>query len=922
MLNSLTKFWCKKIWPIINAHYIWFLALTVLVSYGQMLWMQPWQDDNALFFKLAHIDEGVGYFGTGPIGIGITKYTPTPFIPIYYFFGTNPVAYFALLLILYAVSTILIYEVFSFILNETGGRVAGFIFATGYISSDGIWRMANGVTTSVSLITISLFLFSYWKFYTEKKSQYYFLALLSFFLATEFAVNRTHYLFAIVVLFEVIFLAFRRPVASVVISAIRLVPFFYIFENMALTASLNRTPQMKEFLLAFVNGKWDLYYGFLGSVTNLLIPDWLTNYFVRLVQFTNQRLEELLSILTITLLVLPTLLFIALLRNRLKRKFLLPLTVSLSLVWLVFSRAIFNTDFIKPTPEQFFIASLGGVMLLAGAILFIVLKEQKRLFLFLSLWFLVNIVVYSAFNPTVQYGTVERYTIHSFLALVGILGLLFTALPKNNFPGNLGKAIIVLFGIGNLYHAVIYQHNILETRSFPAREFYRELKTFLPNLEKGDILYFDIARNAQEQYNNAVATAMMPETTAFVWRYGELDRYDTKLTTDFQDLANIVLSENVPVENIHTFWYSENGLVDTTKDARAFFKEELHPNLFVLQLPQVSEAELTQHDLGTLWRQPDLEIPLGAPIASFAPLELTLEITALPIKQDLKYPLLFPYTPIPKDYAAFWGDPEMRRLALDYKVDRDEIRTNSQFRVASEWQKNLISNLFDGDLNSVWQSERTGWGREFTFIEIKLPVIQDIEKTVWINGFSQNTPTGYNVQISIDGQNWQEVKRVEGGARVDNRDPQVIAFIPIKARYIRMILTKTFYGDSPVISEFWVVPSKFSKLDLKLAEKFLKEPFWLVPNDAAFARTLNGLGNKSRVQVVWQSNKRDDWQSLQQTEFALNYDSSRHKYKVILPAGGTQISKLKITNMGMPGLVSLHSVEARYLLPEEVLSSN
>lgn len=912
----------KKLKDFVFKHYILFLILIVLISYGQMLWMQPWQDDNALFFKLAHINEGVGFFGAGPIGTGITKYTPTPFILIHYFFGTNTVAYFVLLLALYAVSVLFIYKAFSFILGETAGRVSGFIFAAGYVSSDGIWRMANSVTTSISLITISLFLFTYWKFYKERKVQFYFLSLLSFFLATEFAVNRTHYLFVLAVFFEVIFLAFRKPLISVVISAIRLIPFFYIFQNLALTASSNRTPQMKEFLLAFINGKWDLYYGFFGTVTNLVIPDWLTNYFIQFTQFVNQRFGQSVPLLTTVLLVLPTLLVVILLRSRFHKRVLLSFAASLSLIWLVFSKIMFNTDFVRSTPEQLFIASLGGVILLTGVILFFVLKEQKRLFFFLSGWFLVNIIVYSAFNPTVAYGTVERYTIHSFLALTGILGLLFTALPKNNFLVNLGKAIIIIFGIGNLYHAVVYQHNILQTRSFPAREFYGELKTFLPNLKKGDILYFDIARDAQEQYNDAVATAMMPETTAFVWRYGGLDRYDIKLTTDFRDLVDIVLSENVPLDNIHTFWYSEDGLVDTTKDAKALFKGELHPSLHTSQLPRVSEAELTPHELGTLWRQPDLEVPLSIPVNSFAPLELTLELSASSISQELTFPLLFPYTPIPKDYAVFWGDLEMRQLALDYKAARDEIRINSQFRVTSEWQNNLAGNLFDGDLNSVWQSERTGWGREFTFIEVKLPEPRDIEKVVWINGFSSNTPTEYSIQVSLNGQNWQGVKKVEGGSRVDNREPQIIAFTPVRARYVRMVLTQTLNGDSPVISELWVVPPEFSKLDLTLAEKFLREPFWLVPSDAAFTQTINGLGNKSSVQVVWQSDKRDDWQSLQQTEFALNYDGSRRKYSIILPAGGTQISRLKITNVTMPGLVSLHLVEARYLLPKEVLSQD
>ncbi|MBI4058773.1 discoidin domain-containing protein [Candidatus Microgenomates bacterium] len=834
----------KKLLSLINGHFLVFIIIIVLISYGQMLWMYPWQDDNALFFKLEHIDQPAGFFGPGPIGIGITKYTPTPFIPIHYFFGTNTVPYFALLLVLYLISTIVVYKTFSIILGKSGGRVAGFIFAAGYISSDGTWRMANSATTSISFITIGLLFFAYWKFYKENKFRYYLFALLSFFLATEFAINRTHYLFSIVVIFELIFLTFNRRPSSILFSVIRLVPFFYIFENFVATASVNRTPQMKEFLLAFINGKWDLYYGSLSTMANLIMPDWLTN-------------------------------------------------------------------FIK-SPDRSFLAVLGVILLIIGFLLLIFIKKQRRIFLFLSLWFLTNIIIYSAFNPTIPYGTVERYMAHSFLALTGILGAVFIALSVNSIFGKVVRLLIILIGVGNLYNSVIYQHDILQTRSFPAREFFNQLKVYLPTLKKGDILYFDVARDSQRYYNDAISTAMMPETTAFAWRYG-LDRYDIKLVTDFPSLINTIKEERNSLENVHSFWYGGNGLVDITTGIKDGLSGKSHPELAVEKLPQISSAELTTSPEYTLWRQPDLNIPLAKPLSSIMPIELNLDIKAFPINNQLNYPLLFPYTKIPENYKIFWSNPSLRQLALAYKIAREDFRENAYFTVSSEWQNNLVENLYDNDLNSLWQSERTGWGRENTFIEVRLPNIQEIGGVVWINGFAQNTPTKYNVETSLDGQKWHEVKKIINGSRIDNRDLQVVPFSPIKAKYVRMVLLETINGDSPVIAEFWVVPSKFSSLDFNLAEKFLKEPFWLVSNEGDFNATLEGLVNKNHVQLVWQGNKRNDWQSLQQTEFELIYDGRRHTYSVTLPAGGTQIDKLKITNMGMPGLLTLYSVAAKYL---------
>ena len=198
----------RKIINFFNRRYWLFLIIIVLISYGQILWMQPWEDDNALFVKLGNINDRVGYFGAGPLGEGVYKYAAVPFIPIYHFFGYNTYAYFSLLLILYILATIVVYKVFSYILGNTASKISGFLFAAGYITSDSFWRMANSATTSVSIILISLFIYFYYKYHKLEKINYYFFSLLVFFLAIQYSVVRDHYLFAVAFAFELIFLTF------------------------------------------------------------------------------------------------------------------------------------------------------------------------------------------------------------------------------------------------------------------------------------------------------------------------------------------------------------------------------------------------------------------------------------------------------------------------------------------------------------------------------------------------------------------------------------------------------------------------------------------------------------------------------------------------------------------------------------------
>ena len=912
-LYSFWKIFLVKFWPLIGKYYSLFLVIIVLISYGQMLLMYVWQDDNALFFKLAHIQEPAGYFGKGIIGNGLTKWAAAPFYPVYLLFGHDEFFYFAFLLILYILAMLFVYKTFSVVLGKVGGRIAGFIFAAGYVASDGIWRMANSATTSMSIIFTSLFLIGYWKFYKNSNLFWYGFAFASFFLAEEITIVRAHYLFSIVVLFELFFLAFKKLPWSLPFSVIRLIPFFYIFKNWAVGASSSRIGEAQNFVSGFLNGDFFLYYGFLSSVANLIIPDWLTGYLFGLQNLIDRLARMHLPLLRTVLVVLPILFSWFLLRNKRWGKLIIFIVFLTSILWSFLLKELFISPLLEPTLEQYFIVGLGGVVLLTSGVIFFSLSKNRFTFVFLLIWLLLNVAIYSAYNPTYQYSTTDRYIAHSFLPLVGIFGILFISINKKDAIGKVGKFLIIALGLGNLLNAVFYEHQILTSRSFPAREFYGDLKKLMPTLDRGDILYFDVSTKRRGNYSDAVATAMMPETTAFAWRYGNVDRYDIKLTTDFDDLLKNINLDNTPQENVNTFWYGENGLEDTSSLTRQILNG--NTKLGDIQndsFPITSKVNLILSENSIYWRQPDLEINLSNTVSSVAPIEVTLNIAAAPVSNVSRFPLIYQSANLSALDKEFWNNKKLRSLAFDYKLSKKQILDQSQFSVASEWQSNVVKNLYDGNLNSFWQSERTGWGREFTFIEVKLPHIQKIDRVVWVNGFSHNTPVGYRIEVSVDGKNWKEVASVLNEQRIDGREPQVVKFSPVGVMYVRMVLTKTLNGDSPVIAEFWPVPYEFSSLDIPLAEKFLSDPLALVPDGLSFAESLEGLKNHGTIQLQWYGNKTSGWTSSKQTEFEVFYDGRDKKYSITIPAGGTQISKIKLANIDIPGTIKLNRIQVKY----------
>ena len=239
---------------LFKKHYWLLLLLVVAISYGQLLFMFPWQDDHTLFFKLQHINENAGFFGYGPLGQGAYKYIVTPYILIYKIFGPNVVAFFVFAALFYFFASLVVYKVFFSVVGEKGGRVAGFLFAAGFVASDGFIRIFNSVPTSISIILASLTFLFYWKFSKKKNYLFYFLALASYFSALEFTRLRAHYLIAVVVFFELFFLLKKPLIRAFVNSAVRLTPFLYVFYFYFLKNADVRAAQMLPFLHSLLTG--------------------------------------------------------------------------------------------------------------------------------------------------------------------------------------------------------------------------------------------------------------------------------------------------------------------------------------------------------------------------------------------------------------------------------------------------------------------------------------------------------------------------------------------------------------------------------------------------------------------------------------------------------------------------------------------
>lgn len=263
---------------IVKAHPRLFAALLLFLvtflAYGQTMRMYIWQDDHAIMFKLQHIEEGAGHFGTGIYDRGSAyRGVLVPLYLIYKVFGINPVVFYTAGIVAYFFASLAVYF---FAKTLTKNKLVSFasaaIFAAGYVGAETLWRIFNSIHTLHTVIFLAITLAIYKIFIDERASPFskrlllYLVALALFIYTIETGYVRAHGIIFLIIGLELLFNF--RAVASLV----RLTPFtymyyrFYIFAN---PAGYELTNLLENI---FVKQRFELLVSPLKTLENIIIP--------------------------------------------------------------------------------------------------------------------------------------------------------------------------------------------------------------------------------------------------------------------------------------------------------------------------------------------------------------------------------------------------------------------------------------------------------------------------------------------------------------------------------------------------------------------------------------------------------------------------------------------------------------------------
>lgn len=850
------------------------LAFIVFLSYGQATKFALWQDDNALIFKLQHLDEAAGFFGPGPFGIGAYRYIAIPYIPIYELFGVNIQVFYIWAVFFYFLASVSIF----FLARQITGNnliafLSGSIFSAGYVGSDGILRLFNSIQTSYSIIFVATTFFFLYGFIQVKKWYYYIVALVFYFLSLETAFIRTQYLILPTILFFLIFLFNWRKVVGILRGFVLTLPFLFIYYFLLAKYPDPRSIVVLEFIRGILSGTIQYTHNFFGSIGNVVLPNPLSEFLFVKVSIITQDLTNKSILLEAIFFGF----FIFLLNLILKKeKILLRIIfIFLEIAWFAVQWAFFHDSellirhSLDKHAQNVFSNFIGGsFLIICLAAIFIILKKNKKIgFSIISLlfWMFSNILAFSTYLPFTPPETINRYLTHSLaaysLALPIILYWILVFFFPKKVSQKISAIIVILFTITNIGLSINYQQRFVTEKSNPTKRFYRDLKTFLPEIPKGSILYFDVAddRVSQQQFLDSFSVAQMPDTTAIAIRYG-IDTYDFYMTRDFGEMIDTLEETGISINSIFSFFYKNGQLVDTTQTLRKHLTEGG---------PSFNFSEIDGPPVG---------IPIVTPIVA--------QVTA---RASLPKTL--------RDFSCITQvTKEERRLFFDYFISRDNLRQRIKVDTSSEEKNRRSSLLTDGDVSTLWRGNR-GWWHENRkeIIRVDLGDSVEIGKFIWINGYANSSPIDYDIVGSIDRKAWKEIKKVNSSSKKGNGKAIIESFPPTKVRYLQMTITKTFDNDSPAIGEVEVVERDFINIDRNKAER-LEQNLTDCLEDKDDLYTLQNFLKRRGVKAffVWKTNKHEGWGKDNVRSFFIMPNGLYHKHKVLLPPGGTLLETLKV----------------------------
>ena len=928
LIKSLAEFF-NRFYPL--SLFI-LLAMVVVTALGQTVNLYFWTDDWDLFLKVQHPELGLWGMEPGPFGSGPYRYLHTPFLFLYPFFGLNAGAYFAVGILIYYLAAVLVYLlIFEISSQKSVAIAAAVIYASlGYIGSYTIFHLSNSYQNVGAVVFIILTAWLLARHYKRNKYLYYFLSVISFYATVEIEHLRSHGAIFVVLALSLLFAKWKKNLKNILLNTVKLAPFIIIYCKMykvAYTSSGGST--VGGFFQRLIKGEVSGYFvNPFGTFSNIMIPDTITK---TVYGFLQKRIPQISAeFLLLPLFILITLWIVQKIKKKTRWSYWTLILIEIA--FFFFNRWAFSQPILLgQTGLLSFTAMLGCTLLLFCFLIVLFVwddnNNKARLILFGIALIFGQYIGYLVAAPQWSFlSTTDRYLTPSTVGTALVLGVLFSMIRFKKV--NLYSFLVAFYSIYLIILMNLTINNVVHQISNPTKKFWQTIKKELAVLPRDSITLFDFENDPNLKYQ---INSSFPSTALAIF-YGLDNR--AALVGSFDELFSLLSERKTSIDKIFSFYISNRGVINTSDTVRQLLlkpstETKLDLSKWTLTTPQSQTLTVIRQE-GGAGANPTFEGIVD--YRSMVSMLATFKMSVLPLEIES---LKFPYYDLTKMIKDSVSESDLKTFPLDrgapseetcknrllyLKTERQHLEFLKRAKVtaSSEWEGGEASNLIDNQVGTDWHANHGHWQKKHEEIVIDLGKIQLARRLIWINYLARTTPTVYSIKESVDGLVWTEVKKIESRFGRNSQEVIVEELPGNNVRYLKMIIEDAVKEGAPSLAEIWVDDIS-ETADYQSWQEVVECPFCCPVGSKEQEREIKSLlqGNL-KARLWWTTNSRVNFHPDNSQEFLIIPDGKIHTYKILLPAGGTILQQLRISNFQVPVRVELKEFSIRSLSLEEL----
>lgn len=822
------------------------IGIVVLFSLGKTINYYFYTDDYALLY---HLQNNLNY--SWPY-----EYITAFFTLFYKFFELRAEAYFALGIFTFFIASLGVYFFIKVLTkNKLIAYLSSIVFATGYIGLDQFTMMSVSSINNLNIINVSLTLILFILWLDTRKLKFYLAAIFMFWISATVFPFRAFPLVLFLPTIELI-LSFklenlRSNFKRLTLTAIRFLPFLFI-------AYINGifSYGVKENASLVVN-----QFSVGSAILNLITPDFLKELFAILGRF------------------------------------------------IFFNPQGYNFQ----TGLLFFLTSLLiGVYFCFGK--YSRLGKSLLIVLFMTIQgYIGNMILLPSFDSN---GPVNRYLTIAFIGYSSIFPILtFLLIKKLAFLTKINRLTILVpllimpLVIITSLSSRKYEKQIIKERSLPARQFYEQLKDYVPSVSGKSIFYFDHADYypIASNFGSIILGAFMPKEVTLAVPY-KIPIETIKVADNFNSLLSVFLDREKNTDHIYTFYYDENGLRQTTDSLVSLLTEG-----------DREEIPVSQINYGADFVSPVIEAPLKD-VSSLTPMIISLSFRVSPLDQSFFNFPFYGFKTQDKEkkeqIEEFYGRLN-KNLIFSYLLSRKRYYDNVKVEVSSSHiaGQNPGEFLTDDKNESIWLSDESAWQIGIKpWIKIDLGEERKISRLTWIK-LSNRVLSDYQISVSSDGISWREIKNRHTFDESEERVTE--EFSPILTRFIMIKINKTLNNFTPGLSEIEVIEDKYKDVAISTALRIKESPFEYIQDEKELQQVYNYLQQAALLRLSTKTNKDESISNSYSIIIPITLDDQYHEYKVLLSPRGINLEKIMF-ELNFPARIEIGEMEISHQRLEEL----